>query len=378
MKLINLIALAMAGLAAGSLSAAVYKVYDSDNEPGKHGFNYIREQTGFGTTYGAMIAPDSPMGAIAGFRIWSFDNARRADANWLMPEPLTGGFRVTWYAMNQMYDTRASDLRKVSLRAANPGPDMLDNINTSSTFYQNLVEVIADGTVSGAWNWDNQYPRGTSGVAPSRAVADPVAGAFAPHRYDVVVNASMTEDFSYVLHGIGRTLLPLRIDMFIDGVLVIPAGNSNGTIFENKSGFDPALGFGVFSFTTATASHIETDFFLDKIYTYSGEDVSEGEIEPPVDPLADLLAEAEPVADGWYAHPMLGLFWSDGEIPYVYTPDSWLQLAHFDAAGAIAYHLREEVWVWAPAAAPGHVWIFEAAGWYRWTTAGTERLSPGG
>ncbi|MCC5805200.1 MAG: hypothetical protein JJU00_02625 [Opitutales bacterium] len=285
-------------LAAGPLFAAVQMIYDSTVSPISDNFDYIRDQEGFGFTFGAIATPTEAFGTSAGFRIFSLDPQRRADATIMLPEPATGGIRVSFRAKNERFFIVDSSHRKVSLRGANPkeDPDFLANVNTSSANYQNLLELITDGTVAGAWN------RTDDGVGLPRLVVDPNAEneEFGVHQYDLVINASITQSLTYVIHGIERTLSPLRMDLFINGQVVTPASNPNGSVFENKAGFDPSLGFQYFSFTTATQSHEDTDFFFDQIYVYTGDDVNDGtEPSGPECPEAGL---ADNTHLGWLYH----------------------------------------------------------------------------
>jgi len=352
-----------AGLLAGPLVADVIRIYDSFDTPGMHNFTAIKTGTNFETTWGALITPTNPMGHPAGFRIWSYESGSysRADATIELAGGLTGGFRVSYMAYNQNYFWIDSGLRKVSLRAANPGVAW-DVINASSANYQNLVEVITDGTVAGAWNRVNE-----TGTAKPRYVTDPGGGVgpdpipLTTHTFDLIVNASGTEDFTYVLHGKQRTLHPYRMDLFIDGALATPEENPNGTIFENKASFDPALGFGTFSFTTATASHMETDFVLDRMYIYTDEDVSEGEVE---DKLIDILiADSTPFVDGFYSNPLIGLIWADGQSNWFSTLDNWALLVNADDTAYWVYDVLHDEWVYLPKAAPGYVYNYTTEEW---------------
>ena len=304
------LALLTAGLAlSGSLSAEVIRIYDSFTEPGTTGFTFIKEGTNFGTTWGALITPETPMdGHIAGFRLWGaeFGSYSRADACLRLGADIQGAFRFSWKAHNQNYYWVDSGKRKVALRGANQSVEETV-INSSSANYQNLVEMFADGTVGGAWT------RLEDGSGAGSYVTDPGGGVgpdpvpLSTHQFDLVVNASSTENYTYVLKGVERTLHPMRIDMFIDDVLVTPAENSNGSYYEIKSGFDPLAGFGTFSFTTATAGHSQTDFVLDEIYLYTGDDVNDGTVAKP-EPIDYLLATSYPWGFDWYYNGLLQTF----------------------------------------------------------------------
>jgi hypothetical protein len=354
--------LAAATLAA-PLHAEVIRLYDSFVSQTDVGFSYIKTGTDSGTSWGAMITPFNPMpGHPAGFRIWSYSNQNysRADATHVLGYGLTGGFRVSFKAVNQNYFWIASGLRKIALRAGNPSLDGL-TINSSSANYQNLLEVITDGTVAGAWNRVNE-----TGTAQSRYVTDPGGGtetpvALSPHLFDLIINASVTETYTYVLHGIQRTLDPLRMDLFIDGVLATPAANPNGTIFENKSGFNTALGFGTFSFTTATASHEETDFVMDQIYIYTGDDVSEGEVA--ANPMDRLLADSATVGDGYVLNPLIGLIYVQAGTAWFNSRGNWAWLYAADDVGYWVYDATHDEWVFLPHAAPGWVYVYNTQMW---------------
>ncbi len=372
-------------LAAGPLFAAVHKIYDSQVDPMNHGFDFLRDQEGFGFTFGAEITPTDELGTDGGFRIWSFDNQRRSDATLMLPEPVTDAFRVSFIARNRNYFFVESGLRKVSLRGLNldeDDPFALENANASSARYQNLLEIITDGTVTGAWNWLNEHPRGTAGVAPPRYVVDPDAenDVFGVNQYDMVVNASMTESFTYVIHGTERTLSPLRIDLFINGQVVTP--NPNGTIFENKAQFDPSRGFQVFSFTTATTSHMETDFIFDQIYFYTGDDVNDG-TEPtgPDCPEAGLVDDVHlgwvyhfgNCIAGWYgdASPNWGFIYTgarEADAPgwFYHYGRGWIHVSSGSVAGVAYMYADAHGWIAASESYGGDFYSFADAAFLPW------------
>ncbi|MCD8482981.1 MAG: hypothetical protein LR015_10180 [Verrucomicrobia bacterium] len=375
--------IAVASLMTTAASGAVFQLYDSFDQPGVSGFTNIKQGTNFGTTWGALITPNNPMpGHIAGMRIWSFESGSysRADASVMLPEPLTGGFRVSFRAINMNYFWVDSGLRKIALRAANPGIDEV-TINASSANYQNLLEIISDGTVTGAWNWLNEFPRGTPNVAPPRFVADPGGGTptpvpALPHKYDLIVNASTTDNFTYVLYGTERTLHPLRIDLFVNGQLVTPAANPNGTVFEDKNNFNPSLGFSTFSFTTATASHAETDFVLDQIYIFSGADVNDGTTPTPTTPAIEVvLADSEPLdIANVYRNELLGTFYAVPESDWIYTRSGWMFVGQADESGYMTW-LPPGVlsangdWIHVNNVAPNWIYVF-GSGFFFWQNNG--------
>ena len=265
-------------LLAATLNADVIKLYDSFNEPGVTGFTYIKEGTNFGTTWGALITPENPMeGHIAGFRIWSaeYGSYSRADASLRLNANVQDGFRISWKSINQIYSWYESGKHKVALRAANQSVTE-DTINSSSANYQNLVEMFTDGTVGGTWARDETGEGLGSAITDEGGGVGPDPIALSPHSFDLVINGSSSNEFSYVLHSTARTLRPLGVDLFIDGQLVTHPETPNGGYLEDKSGFDPALGFGTFSFTTATSGNADIDFVLDEIYFYTGADVNDG------------------------------------------------------------------------------------------------------
>lgn len=361
---------AIALLSAVPLNAEVIRIYDSFVEPGTTGFTFIKEGTNFGTTWGALITPENPMdGHIAGFRMWSFEfgSYSRADASYRFPENLTGGFRISWKALNQNYYWVDSGKRKVALRGANQSVAE-DVINSSSTNYQNLVELYADGTVGGAWN------RFEDGTGASSYVTDPGGGEgpdpvpLSPHTFDLVVNASTADNLTYVLHGTERTLHPMRMDLFIDGLLATPPENVNGSPYEDKSGFDDLLGFGTFSFTTATSGHSQTDFVFDQIYIRTGADVNDGS-EPAGNPIAVVVAASSPWGNGHYQNDLLGTFWTDGVLPWTHTRSGWVFLAKADPAGYTGYSPVLDQWMYFPAEAPGFVYLY-GVGWNYWEASG--------
>jgi hypothetical protein len=382
MKLKTSIILTLAGFLTGPLNAESISIYDSFVNVAASGFTFVPQTVGFGSTHGALITPENPMGHPGGFRIWSASdlNNSRADASIEVPTALTGAFRISFNAINQNYFWIDSGLRKIALRGSNPGT--VEIINSSSANYQNLIEVMADGTVSGAWNWNNEYPRGTSGVAPPRYVADigggvpveelPAGFEMTTHLYDLIVNASTTADFTYVLHGMSRTLHPLRMDLFVDGNLATPPQNPNGTVFENKSSFVLEEGFGVFSFTTATQSHAETDFVLDQIYIHTGDAISEGEVEDS-SPLSALLENSTTVSGGWYDNATFGLFWSNGSSSAIYTPLGWAVLGAETDGNFYAYWPELDAWTYLPVAASGYLYVY-GDGWKFWSAEGLVAL----
>jgi formylglycine-generating enzyme len=258
------------------LQAEVITLYDGYAQ--EVGFSYIKTGAGFGDLWGAMETLDTPMeGHVAGFRIWSLESGpeSRADANHWLGYGLTSGFRISFKVVNQNYFWVDSDPRRIILRGANPEIFAEDINEFPSQYHQNLIHIFTDGTASGAWNRVN----GVGGYQ-SPYVTDPGGGTAAPvplgpHQFDLVVNASAHAPFTYSLHNYARTLDPVAMDLFIDGVLVTPSANPNGTIMLPGSAFEPHLGFGTFSFTTANASHSETDFILDQVRIYTDENVSE-------------------------------------------------------------------------------------------------------
>jgi hypothetical protein len=368
MKTKHYLTLIAAALLAGNLPAEVIRLYDFSENPSQIGFNFIKGGTNEGVTWGAQIAAldetaKAAMGGVDGaFRIWSYESASysRADATIELATPITGGFRVSFKAFNQNYFWVESSLRKVAVRGANPGVTW-DMINSSSANYQNMLEVYTDGSAGGAWNR-------VGGVGEPRYITDPGGNApdpvpLAAHTFDLIVNASATEPFTYVLHGKQRTLNPLKIDMFIDGILATPAANPNGSDFENKANFDPELGFGTISFTTATSSHQETDFVIDRAYIYTGDDVSEGEVIEDDEPIEAFLADSTPLGDGFYRSPLIGIVWSDGLSNWISTLDNWGLLVKADATGYWAYDVLYDEWVYLPVAAPGYIYNYNTGEW---------------
>ena len=351
-------------------SGAVFRLYDSFEDPGNTGFTFIKQGTNFGVTWGALITPETPMeNHIAGFRMWSYEygSYSRADACYRFGEDLLIPFRFSWKAVNQNYWWVDSGKRKVALRAANQAvPE--DVINSSSSNYQNLVEMYADGTVGGAWNrFDDGTGAGSYVTDPGGGVGpDPVP--LSPHTFDLVVNPSATENFTYVVHSTERTLHPQRMDLFIDGQLATPEENLNGSPYEDKSGFDATLGFGTFAFTTATSGHAETDFVLDLIYIYTGDDVNDGTVakEEPID---FLIATSYPWGANYYFHGLLQTYWGSGQNNWIYTRSGWCYVAYADASAFYVYLASRSEWTYIPAVSPNYVYLY-LSGWHYWTPAG--------
>ena len=163
---------------------------------------------------------------------------------------MTGGFRISFKVVNQDYFWIDSDPRRITLRGANPEVPAEDINEFPSQYHQNLIHIFTDGTASGAWNRVN----GVGGYQ-SPYVTDPGGGTatpvpLSPHQFDLVVNASGHAPFTYSLHNYARTLDPVAMDLFIDGVLVTPSANPNG-------------------------SHSETDFILGQVRIYTDENVTE-------------------------------------------------------------------------------------------------------
>lgn len=365
-------------LVGSSASAGEIRLYDSTVDPGTSGFTFIKEGTLSGTTWGAVIIPTSPMGNPAGFRIWSEEGGSysRADASVELDNALTGGIRISFKAYNQNYFWVASSLRKIALRGANPGVGG-DAINSSSANYQNMLEIFTDGTIGGAWNWNSAVPRGTSGGGFSRFVTDPGGGvptdelpadfSLSTHKFDFIINASATESFTYTLNGVSRTLNPLRFDLFVDDQLATPIVNVFGTIYENKLSFDPALGFGTFSLTTATSGHSETDFVIDEAYLFWDEQVSDGSAAPGNKGV--ILAASTETSGGASENPLLGEFWPNDTVDWMWGRGSWYYPVNAESRAYWLYHAGENAWLYVRADAPGFVYVY-GDGWYEWADNG--------
>ena len=285
---ICMIVFAVAFAASEATAAQVRILYDSTTDPQGHGFDHIRmEEDGlFGDTFGALPLSSGDLGSTHGFRIWSADSTRRADASFMTEAPLSEGFRLSFSARNRNYFSVASGQRKVSFRmgTARGDPDFLPDLNTSSSNYLSPVELISDGTVTGDWHAN------ISGGNFPRAVVDPTPGVFGIHTYDLVVNPSTSKTFTYALHGLEHTLSTQSMDLFINGVRMTP--NAGGTLLNlaNKSGVNVADGFQYFAFTTATTSHTETNFIFDEIVLRVGSAVNDLSICQR--PLKEWLTEA--------------------------------------------------------------------------------------